>query len=315
MDLHGARDLLDRQDGVVARHQLLDLGAAPHDVRRWLRGRDLVVVHPGVYVNHTGPLRWVDRAWAAVLVSWPAALCGRTALDLAGDPLHVAVDVDRNLVERPGITVHRILGLDDRVRWNLGPPRVRLEDTIVTMCAEAATRTAALVIASDACRRRRTTPGRLLAELERRPNVRHRRWLREVFLETAAGIQSALESAYLRRVERPHGLPWPHRQVTERTEQGVVHRDVDYDRYRLVVELDGRVGHFFNEERWDDMDRDLDLALEDRLAIRVGWRHTEDEACRTAFRVGRLLQRRGWAGRMRPCGPSCRGVARIGVTG
>jgi hypothetical protein len=315
MELRGARDLLDRQDGVVARRQLVELGATANDLRRWLRRRERVVVHDGVYVNHTGPLRWVNRAWAAVLVCWPAALCGRTAFDLAGDVLHVAVAFDRNLVDRPGIRLHRLTDLDDRVLWNLGPPRVRLEHTIVTLCGQAPTRTAALAIAADACRRRRTTPQRLLAELERRPNVKHRRWLRDVFLETAAGVQSALESAYLRRVERPHGLPWSQRQLTERTEQGVVYRDVDYEAYRLVVELDGRIGHFLNEERWDDMDRDLDLALEERLSIRLGWRHTEDQPCRTAGRVGRLLQLRGWPGTVRPCGPSCRSDVWIGVTG
>jgi hypothetical protein len=95
----------------------------------------------------------------------------------------------------------------------------------------------------------------------------------------------------------------------------VVYRDVDYRRYGMVVELDGRVGHFFNEERWDDMDRDIDLALEDRLAIRVGWRHTEEQPCRTAGRVGRLLQLRGWPGSVRSCGPACESVQWIGVTG
>ena len=77
-----------------------------------------------------------------------------------------------------------------------------------------------------------------------------------------------------------------------------------------TIEVDGRVGHVLNHDRWDDMDRDLTLALEDRITVRLGWRHTEELACRTAGRMGGLLQRRGWRGRVRTCGPSCQAVSR-----
>ena len=38
------------------------------------------------------------------------------------------------------------------------------------------------------------------------------------------------------------------------------------------------------------MDRDLDAAATDRITLRVGWRHTEEQACETAARVARVLQ-------------------------
>ena len=47
------------------------------DIARMLRRRDLVTVLPGVYVNHTGAQTWEQRAWAAVLYFWPAALTRR----------------------------------------------------------------------------------------------------------------------------------------------------------------------------------------------------------------------------------------------
>ena len=90
--------------------------------------------------------------------------------------------------------------------WQAGPPRVRLEDAVLSLCAQAESRVAALAIASDACRRRRTTPERLLTELARRPRLQHREWLQSVLAEPR-GVQSPLESAYVRRVERPHALP------------------------------------------------------------------------------------------------------------
>ncbi|KRA37770.1 MULTISPECIES: hypothetical protein [unclassified Nocardioides] len=69
-------DLLDRQDGVIARHQAIARGHTPAFVARKLRRRDWVAVHPGVYVNHTGPLTWRQRAWAvAVVRRLPASPC------------------------------------------------------------------------------------------------------------------------------------------------------------------------------------------------------------------------------------------------
>jgi len=182
---------------------------------------------------------------------------------------------------------------------------VRLEDAVLTLCASATTRSEALEVASDACRRRRTTPERLLAELERRPRLRHRAWLHSVLVETGAGVQSALESGYLRKVERAHGLPEGSRQVRSASLRGVVYRDVLYERCGVAVELDGRVGHELSRDRWNDMDRDLDAASQGVVTLRAGWRQCEDEPCATAVRVGGVLSRRGWRGAPTACGPRC----------
>jgi hypothetical protein len=299
------QELLDRQAGVVRRAQLRALGATPNDIRRWLRQRRLVAVYPGVYVNHTGPLTWVNRAWAGVLVHWPAALADVSAVNLAGDTIHVAVSSDATPVNRPGVRLHWLTDLDDRVLWNLGPPRVRFEDALLTVAGRAETRTEALALLADGCRRRRTTPARLAAELELRTGLKNRAWLLGAITETGQGIQSALESAYLRRVERPHGLPWGRRQHRVQDGAGVVYRDVLYDAHDMVVELDGRIGHELSSDRWDDMDRDLDAAVEQLLTIRLGWRHAEDQPCRTATRLAVLLGQRGWRGRPRGCGIAC----------
>lgn len=72
--------LLRDQDGVVARRQLLSLpGTDRTVVARLVRRRELVEVLRGVYVEHTGPPSWQQRAWAAVLRAWPAALADQSA--------------------------------------------------------------------------------------------------------------------------------------------------------------------------------------------------------------------------------------------
>ena len=306
MDASALTALLDNQAGVVSRPQLLALGAVDSDIRRWVRRRRLRPIYRGVYVNHTGPLTWANRSWAAVLVYWPSALSHDSVVNQAGDLIHVAIDASRNVSRRPGVKVHLLADFDDRVQWNLGPPRVRLEDALLMMCAASATRLAALTLVTDACTRRRTTPERLLTELARQRHLKHRSWIRDVLAEAADGVRSPLESAYLRRVERAHGLPRGRRQVREETGLRVVYRDIRYEGYGVLVELDGRVGHELSRDRWNDMDRDLEAAVGGDLTIRLGWRHTEDHACETAARLAAVLRSRGWDGDPRPCGPTCR---------
>ena len=53
------------QSGVVSRRQVLELGGTDRDIARMVRRRDLVVVHPGVYVDHTGTPSRLQREWAA----------------------------------------------------------------------------------------------------------------------------------------------------------------------------------------------------------------------------------------------------------
>lgn len=312
MEIGAVSELLHHQSGAVTRRQLVEGGATPSDVRRWVRSRQLRRVHQGVYVDHTGPLTWDNRAWAAVLFYWPAALTGQSVVERGGEVIHVAVDASRSPRPIRGVSLHRLTDLDERARWNLAPPRVRLEDAALSLCSGYGDRVRGLKVISDLCRKRLTTPGRLAAELDRHPRVRHRAWLLQVLQEAADGVQSLLESSYRRHVEQAHGLPRPDRQRRERTEDGIVYRDAPYLRYRLVVELDGRIGHELSDERWDDQDRDLLVAGDDVMTLRLGWRHCDTTPCRTASRLSRVLQQRGWEGAAVPCSPTCE-VRRIGV--
>jgi hypothetical protein len=309
----GITDLIQRQSGVVARRQVLRAGLAPHDIRRLLRRREWALVHPGVYVIHTGPLTWSQRAWAAVLFAWPAALCHDSAIRAGdapgrrerddGKPIHVDVDCDRSFVAPSGIRQHRLSDLGTKVRWNASPPSVRIEQAVLDVAAEARTDFRAIAILSEAVQGRRTTPARLREALDSRSRIARRKFLVGVLRDIADGTCSVLEHGYLTRVERPHGLPRAHRQGAA-ISHGPIYRDVEYERFGLVVELDGRLFHDGARARDHDLDRDLDAALERRDTVRIGWGQVFDRACLTALRVGRLLQQRGWLGHVRPC-PSC----------
>ena len=306
MDVEALQQLLGDQDGVVSWTQLMGVGQ-PHDVERMLRRRELRPVHPRVYVNHTGPLTRAQREWAAVLYAGSAALCLESALPGADDdgPIHVAIDASRRVLDLPDVKVHRVVGLKERVQWNLSPPRVRYEHTVLELAHRARTEAAVIRLLTDAVGSRRTTVARLRAALAERGRTRRHAWVLRLLDDIEGGTCSVLEHGYLTRVERPHGLPSPSRQVPRRSPEGQEYRDVEYGEFGLVVELDGRTGHAGWDNEGRDADRDLDDLVAQRVTARVRWAQVFGRECRTAERIGTLLQQRGWRGVPQPCGPGC----------
>lgn len=308
-------ELLVRQDGVISRRQAIACGCTDNDLRRKVRRREWAfAAHPGVYVNHTGPLSWRQRAWAAVLYAWPAALTGISALRAAEGPgrrdrddeapIRVAVDRARTVVRRDGIVVEQRSRLAARTQWNASPPRIRLEEALLDLAAEAPTDLDAVARLADAVNARMTTPGRLLDTLARRSRIARRDFLEGVLTDVRDGTCSVLEHRYLTDVERAHGLPRPVRQApTGAGRPGF--RDADYPDYDISVELDGRLGHDGSAARDRDLERDLDAAaVVQRLTVRLGWGQVVDRPCSTAAKVGRILRRRGWTGTVGAC-PRC----------
>jgi hypothetical protein len=217
--------------------------------------------------------------------------------------IHVAIDLSRRVRPQPRLVVHRVTALDERVQWHLGPPRVRYDQAAIDVAADAPTDLAAIAGLAAACQSRRTTARRLLGVVESRRRLARRAWLAGVLGDVAAGTCSVLEHAYLTRVERPHGLLPARRQVRSVLGSGAVYRDVEYAG-GLVVELDGRLFHDTAEQRDRDFERDLDTAVLGQDTRRISWGQVFERPCRTAHRIGLLLQQRGWTGDLRRC-PEC----------
>ncbi len=312
MDRSGYVDLLALQSGVVSRRQLGEVGVAPHDLQRMLRRRDLTRVHDGVFVDHTGRLTWLQRAWVGVQVAWPAALSHDSALRAADGPgrqgrdetvIHLAVDRDRAVRVPSGYVLHRVAGFDTKVQWNSSPPRIRVEEALLDVAAHARDDLAAVAVLADAVQARRTVPARVRKALDRRARIPRRDFLHAVLTDVQNGTCSVLEHGYLTLVEKPHALPTGRRQLRDST-HGPVLRDVVYVPYDQVVELDGRQYHDSAAQRDADLDRDLDAATSGLSTVRLGWGQVYGRPCDTAVRVGRLLNLRGWAGEVTLC-PRC----------
>jgi len=300
-------DVWRTQDGVVSRRQLLAAGWTPVRVERALRRRELVIVHPGVYVDHTGPLTPGQRQWAAVLYAAPAALHLEHALPdpPAAGAVDVAIDWTRRVRTRPGLRVHRVRDLDAKARWNQSPPRVRFEVAVLALAARAASDHDAIATLTAAVGSRRTTADRLAEALAVQPTLPRRRLLVDLVDDLRAGTHSVLEHGYLHRVVRPHGLPEPSdRQRPRRVDGRTGYRDVGNPELAAHVELDGRT-HDEGRQRDLDADRDLDDLADGLVTPRLRYRQVFATPCRTAERLARFFTGRGWTGTPRPCSPTC----------
>jgi len=309
--------VLTDQSGMIARRQALAAGAKPHDIERWRRRKDLTIVHPGVYCDHTGEPTWMQRAWAAVLACDRAALWGEAALRAHEGPgrpgsdgplIEVAVDRPRHLDPPVGVRLQRVARLDERVLWHLAPPRQRYDDAALEVALARTDKMAAIEVLARAVQDRRTTAERLVRNVAARPRVSDRDWLGGVLRDLTNGTCSVLEHGYVTLVERPHGLPTATRQRAGMSSVGVVYRDNAYDG-GLVVELDGRLFHDTARQRDADFERDLDLAMVGGDTRRLSYGQVFSRGCSTAGKVARLLELRGWTGRVQRCEPGCVAVA------
>lgn len=304
------RPTLAAQAGVISRAQLRALEVEPHAIRRLLHRRELSTIHPGIYVDHTGDPTWVQRAWAAVLFCWPAGLAAESAMRAADGPgrrheegpIQVVIDRDRRIVAPSGVRVVRTFGLDERVLWNLGPPRMRYDEAALDVALSASGEFGAVGAVARAVQSQHTTAARMRAALDLRTRAARRNFLAAVLDDVAAGACSVLEHGYLTKVEVPHGLPAAQRQQPGTTSAGVVYRDATYG--TLDVELDGRLFHDTAEARDRDFERDLDGAVDGRTAVRLSWGQVYDRSCSTAAKISRLLIARGWPGG-HACGSGC----------
>ena len=201
--------LRERRKGAFSRAQAVAHGVTDQMLTRRRRKRQIQRLYFGVYADFTGPVPWETRAWAAWLAYGPEAAltvplpCAASAwkASRAEDEIHIAVPHSRPVERRAGITLSRHRDLAKRVQNTRQPPTVRLEVALLVVASADSVIARQAAILLDSCRQRRTTPDRLLAELESLGQLPRRRVLRQVLTDAADGVQSFLEQSYLRRVD------------------------------------------------------------------------------------------------------------------
>ena len=121
----------------------------------------------------------------------------------------------------------------------------------------------------------------------------------------ADGSHFPLEYRYDHDVERAHRLPTATRQAKFAMPEGTRgFRDRCYEKYGLIVELDGAAYHPA-EQRGRDQARDNEAAATIGATLRYGWADVAATPCVTAAQVYRALRKRGYQGLIGACSPGC----------
>jgi hypothetical protein len=317
---HMSRDLspeLNRitrlQHDVFTREQALLVGGiAAEAVKSRVRRGTWRRLYYGVYTSVRGTLDRETELWAAVLYAGlDAVISHETAaelhqlIDKPSPLIHVAVPAHRKVTPAAGLRIHRLARVYDPPDAHRDPPHATIEDTVLDLVDTAATLADAIGWLTSAFGRELTSEKRLRYAISERPRIRWRTRVLDILACGESGDHSVLEYRYTRDVERAHGLPEPDRQVPFRLPSGRIgRRDRVYTRYRLVVELDGRLAHR-SEDKWRDHKRDRAAIVAGYQPLRCGWSDVDVTPCATAAEVATILQGRGWQGSLRPCSPSC----------
>lgn len=309
MDVHARIDPPDRllttaalQGGVISAEQVRLLGFNLRSAERLVNQRSWQRLSAGVYQIGVGEPSWEGLAWGGVLLGGQDS---RLGFEAAG---HLWGLVDEPLMTITVLVPHG-LSLARRGRWLFrqeragvrsprspgSPPRTTIEDTVLDLCSGASARDS-IGIVTAAVQSRRTTSHRILTGIHGRQKVRHRRLLCELLTDVGEGAESPLEMRYLRDVERAHGLPHARRQARSRS--GGEFRDMLYEEFATIIELDGRV-HIAS--RFRDMHRDNSALLGGRVTLRYGWPDVSERPCQVAWQVGAVLAARGWGGAPTRC--------------
>jgi very-short-patch-repair endonuclease len=306
------RDVAEFQAGVVSRQQAFEAGLTRAAIAWQLQRARWQQLLRGVYAVFTGEPSREAVLWAAVLrVGRDAMLSHHTAAELAhltdkpSELLHVSVPADRRVQAIPGLVIHRYEYADRARHPSLLPPRTRVEETVLDLAGLAKSFDDACGWVTLACGRRLTTEARLRAAMAVRGRMRWRSQLAELLGDPDGGLHSVLEYRYFRDVERAHRLPRSARQVRVVSGGRVRYRDAVYERFLVVVELDGQAAHS-GESRWLDIRRDNAAAAAGGVTLRYGWADVTGDPCRIAAEVARALAARGWPGAPQPCRTGCR---------
>jgi hypothetical protein len=307
------RALARDQAGVVMRSQALDagmsVGAIAARVRfgRWRR------VHPGVYATFTGPMTRDGQLWAAVLAAGPGAqLSHETAAevirltDRRSPFIHVAIPANRRTIPPKGVIIHISSNLSPGWQFARGiPPHTFAEETIIDLVHAATDLNDVIAYVTAGFAKKLVSEGRLREAAAARKKLRWRADLNEIVLAGAGGAHSVIEYRYDHDVEQAHGLPPAAKQVKFTKPDGSRgYRDRHYEKYGLIVELDGKQYHPA-ERKGRDQDRDNDATATVGSTLRYGWEDVTRKRCSSARQVHTALTKRGYAGSFKSCSPTC----------
>jgi len=307
-------EYLDRlaqiQHGVLSVRQAVANGLGRDTVRTLVRTGRWQPLQHGVYATFTGPPARDSVLWAAVLRAGPDAMLSygtaaelQRLVDWPSQAIHITIPEPRRIAAIPGVIVHHATRAGQAVHPTDMPPRTRITETVLDLAEVAANAEEACGWITRGIGRRLTSQEQLRRALGLRKRMRFRPEIAELLSDDWAGIHSLLEYRYVKWVEVPHSLPRGRRQAPGRSDGRRVFRDVLYDGYGLIVELDGSAAHP-GEGRWKDIRRDNAAVASGLITLRYGWADLRARPCEVADEISRALRRSAPVS-AKPCSPGC----------
>lgn len=287
--------LAERQHGVIARRQLLEIGLGRRAIGNRLEKGRLHAVHRGVYAVGHRMLTVRGRWMAAVLAASPGSvLSHRSAGSLWGvlrapRPM-IDVTVQRQVRVRSPIAPHRSNVPADETTIHDGIPVTSVSRTLLDLAAVLPSHRLERAM-EEAESRRLLDPLSIDDLLARHPRRRGTAALRAILSQRRVGsgvTRSELEDRFLAFLDA-NGLPRPEVNVSLKVRGRWLECDFVWRSVRLIVELDGRATHNTTAGFERDRARDRALNADGWRVVRVTWRHLHADGRRLEADLRDLL--------------------------
>ena len=277
--------VLDAQEGVLSTSTALRFMS--EDQLRWkISSGRWQRPSRGVVIAHSGPPTERQLLRSVLLRAGPrSALAGLTAARLDGfkgfddkvpfadRPIYLLVPYGYKRRTPPlGLNVvtrysQRLSDAD--VHPTRQPRRTRIARSLIDAAAWMPTDRGSMAVLAAGVQQGLVRVADLRLVADRTQTLRRRKAIMETLGDIAGGAQAISELDFLRLVVRPFGLPDPSRQAARRDRRGRRRWiDAAWDDRKVAVEIDG--AHHTEDplQRWDDMERDIDLMLDGYQTLR-----------------------------------------------
>jgi Protein of unknown function (DUF559) len=285
MSLRNISQVLVAQEGVLSTSTALRFMS--EDQLRWkIASGRWQKPSRGVVVAQSGPLTERQSLRVALLRAGPqSALAGLTAARLDGfkgfddkgpfadHPIYLLVPYGYKRRTPPlglnVVTRYSQALADADVHPKRQPRRTRIARSLVDAAAWMPTDRGAAAVLAAGVQQGLARAADLKLVADRIETRRRRKLIIEVLGDIAGGSQAISELDFLRLVVRPFRLPEPSRQSARRDRRGRRRWiDAAWDDGKLAVEIDGAQHTEDPLQRWDDMERDIDLVLDGYRTLR-----------------------------------------------
>jgi len=289
-------DLADRQHGVVARRQLLEMGIGRDATKGRLAAGRLHRVHAGVYLVGHRVVSPEGRWMAAVLACGEGAvLSHRSAAALWGIAAAggaIEITSPRDTRSHGPIRRHVAHLPADEITVCAGIPVTSVHRTLFDLAAGSAADRLEAAMREAEFRRlwdRLSLPALLARHPGHRGNAKLRLCLGRLS-QTVGFTRSDFEELFLPFADR-FGLPRPHLNARIQVRGAWIEVDCLWREERLIVELDSRAAHETRSAFEADRDRDRRLQVEGWRVVRITWRQLQDAPEALARDLQAMLRR------------------------